>query len=177
MSRLGMRAWTQGEIARLLEMRAEGKMSYAEMGADLGFTREAIAGKLRKLEKPDRQAREGREPRKLNRRPPVEPHKPKQAKRKPNGRHSTKAAYRIVLAAKAEFKHKPVELDEYERSRLLGASLIDVCGCRYPLTDSAPHMFCDAPRQLGRSYCPHHMAKTNPKRAGTHSEKSAIKAA
>lgn len=182
MSRLGMRDWTQGEIARLLEMRAEGKLTYTEMGMELGFTRNAIAAKLRRLEKPEeireyqnKRAREGREPRKLNRRPPVVPHKPKAAKSKPKERHSTKAAYQIVLTSKAEFKHKPVELDEYERSRLPGASLVDVCGCRYPLTDSMPHMFCDAPRQLGKSYCKHHMEKTNPTWAGTHGEKSAVK--
>lgn len=166
----------------MLDMRAEGKLSYSEMGMELGFTRNAIAAKLRRLEKPketreyqNKRAKEGREPRKLNRKPPVEPRKPKAAKRKPKERHSTKAAYQIVLSAKTEFKHKPVELDEYERSRLPGASLIDVCGCRYPLTDSMPHMFCDAPRQVGKSYCKHHMDKTNPTWAGTHGEKSAVK--
>lgn len=189
MSRLGMRDWTQGEIARLLDMRAEGKLTYTEMGMELGFTRNAIAAKLRRLEKPEEtqryyEERQAKKPpeerRKLKRKAPEKPHKPKvakEAKSKPKERHSTKAAYQIVLAAKTEFKHKPVELDEYERSRLPGAPLIDVCGCRYPLTDSMPHMFCDAPRQIGKSYCSYHMAKTNPTRAGTNSEKSAIKAA
>lgn len=182
MSRLGMRDWTQVDIARLLEMRAEGKLTYSEMGIRLGFTRNAIASKLRRLEKPDetreyqnKRGKEGSEPRKRNRRPPAGPHKPKEAKRKPKDRHSTKAAYQIVLTAKAESKYKPIEMDEYERSRLPGASLMDVCGCRYPLTDIPPHMFCDAPRKVGKSYCTYHMGKTNPAWAGTHGEKSAIK--
>lgn len=184
MSRLGMRDWTQVDIARLLEMRAEGTLTYSEMGMRLGFTRNAIASKLRRLEKPDEtkryyEERQAKKPpeerRKLKRAAPEKPHKPRVAKSKPKERHSTKAAYQIVLSANTEFKHKPVELDEYERSRLPGASLIDVCGCRYPLTDNMPHMFCDAPRQLGKSYCAHHMGKTNPAWAGTHGEKSAIK--
>lgn len=188
MSRLGMRDWTQEEIARLLDMRAEGKLSYLEMGKELGFTRNAIAAKLRRLEKPEEtkryyEERQAKKPpeerRKLKRKATEKPHKPKEAKqaeKKPKGlHHSRKSAQQIILTVKAEFKHKPVELDEYERSRLPGASLIDVCGCRYPLTDSMPHMFCDAPRQVGKSYCTYHMDKTNPTWAGTHGEKSAIK--
>jgi len=41
---------------------------------------------------------------------------------------------------------------------LVGVSLRDVTGCRWPVNDSLPHMFCNQEQQAGRSYCTQHVA-------------------
>ena len=37
-------------------------------------------------------------------------------------------------------------------------SLFEVEGCRWPITDQPPHVFCNATQTPGSSYCPRHAA-------------------
>lgn len=71
---------------------------------------------------------------------------------------------------------KPIELDDYERERLPHAlSMNDNTGCKYPLTDTGPHLFCAHTRHEMKPYCSYHVVKCNPPGAGTGSEKRAHK--
>lgn len=70
-----------------------------------------------------------------------------------------------------EFKHP--ELDDYERARLPGVNMIDNFGCRYPLTEDGPHMFCGCKRVEMKSYCAYHVEKVAG--PGTRSERRAVR--
>lgn len=68
----------------------------------------------------------------------------------------------VIWTVRKAKKSTPInepKLDEYEKSRLPGVSLVDNNGCMYPLTESVPHMFCGCNRvELGR-YCEYHAEK------------------
>lgn len=68
----------------------------------------------------------------------------------------------------------PIELDEYELARLPHAKdMFNNEGCKYPLSDKGPHLFCAHERYQLKPYCTYHMAKCNPPGAGTRSERRA----
>lgn len=67
-----------------------------------------------------------------------------------------------------------IELDQYELSRLPGLTMAENEGCKYPLTDTGPHLFCSAPKMELKPYCAYHAVKcAGP---GTMSERRAHKA-
>lgn len=165
--------WSVSREDRLRELRKEGR-SYAEMAAVFGVSREAIAGKLRRLEngQADLEYRRNRNEAKADKKA-----KPEPAKAKDKLGRSTKAAWQIVMSAAAPREYKPMSKDEYDSSRLPGVRLEDLTGCRYPLTDVSTHLFCDAPRKDGSSYCGHHHSICQPVWAGSESERTAVKSA
>ncbi len=67
------------------------------------------------------------------------------------------------------------DLDEYELARLpYAVDLNSNTGCKYPLTDTGPHLFCSAPKMELKPYCAYHAVKcAGP---GTMSERRAHKA-
>jgi hypothetical protein len=68
------------------------------------------------------------------------------------------------------------DLDSYELKRLpFAADMVSNTGCKYPLTDTGPHMFCAHTRHEMKPYCAYHVVKCNPPGAGTGSEKRAHK--
>lgn len=64
-------------------------------------------------------------------------------------------------------------LDAYEISRLPGISMADNNGCKWPLTDTGPHMFCGCEKLELKPYCSYHVRKALG--FGTISERRAIK--
>jgi GcrA cell cycle regulator len=56
-------------------------------------------------------------------------------------------------------KYRVVELDEYERARLPGLTLVENDGCKWPLTDVGPFRFCGCSQVEGKPWCAHHQKK------------------
>lgn len=66
---------------------------------------------------------------------------------------------RFVLGVPNTVKFNEPKLDEYEKARLPGISLVGNAGCMYPLTAVGPHMFCGCNRVDSKRYCEYHAEK------------------
>lgn len=55
-------------------------------------------------------------------------------------------------------KFRVIELDEFERSRLPGLTLVENTGCKWPLSEG-PFRFCGCSQVEGKPWCAHHQKK------------------
>jgi hypothetical protein len=63
---------------------------------------------------------------------------------------------RIPTAHQSASRSSGVALLFTEPAMPIGAPLMEVTGCRYPLTADPPYLFCDAPKEIEKSYCSLH---------------------
>lgn len=187
--------WTDAEREEVLAMWQKGETSTV-IAAKFGVTRNAALGMIARLrEKMEAEAvgfkKDGRRPNPdsyelLRKRAAGTGGRPRLTDEERNRRRREKRRKRVATGKSVEqvlngaaWRQKaieraaamPWELDEYETGRLPGKSLMDCDGCMWPLTQTSPHMFCDAPRVAGKRYCSHHMAKRHGR--GTESERTA----
>jgi hypothetical protein len=52
--------------------------------------------------------------------------------------------------------------DDARRAFGKPCGLVEVEGCRWPISEGLPHMFCNAAQKPGRPYCPRHVALSLP---------------
>lgn len=124
--------WTEKNIRNAVKMWRDDK-SMAEIAEKIGSTRGSVAGMISRNRLMFE--RKGEEKEILH-----------------------KVKYKLNQGRK-EVEYIEPKLDEYEKARLPGVSLVDNDGCMYPLTESLPHMFCGCDRvELGR-YCEYHAKK------------------
>lgn len=137
--------WTEENMKKAAQMWDKG-LSMGEIAKELGTTRGSVSGKISRnrsmFPQKEKTVKE-----------------PVLIKKKLREYQKPSSAMRFVLGAPKTVKFKEPELDEYEKARLPGVSLVDNNGCMYPLTESVPHMFCGCNRvELGR-YCEYHAEK------------------
>lgn len=192
---MAKKQWTDAEREEVLAMWQKGETSTV-IAAKFGVTRNAALGMIARLrEKMEAEAvgfkKDGRRPNPdsyelLRKRAAGTGGRPRLTDEERNRRRREKRRKHVALGKSVEqvlngavWRQKaieraaamPWELDEYETGRLPGKALMDCDGCLWPLTQTSPHMFCDAPRVAGKRYCSHHMAKRYGR--GTESERTA----
>lgn len=148
--------WTEERVDQLRAMYANG-ISCSRIAAELGvgFTRNAVIGKVHRMGLPLRgQGRQ--EP---------QPKKPRVYKKREH-----KAKVRIVPANGNSSQLRVIQVSETSLAELRcaevtprGLTLLELQAgdCRYPYGDS-DFTFCGHPKISGSSYCPKHFALTRP---------------
>lgn len=192
---MAKKQWTDAEREKVLAMWQKGETSTA-IAERFGVTRNAALGMIARLrEKMEAEAvgfkKDGRRPNPdsyelLRKRAAGTGGRPRLTDEERNRKRREKRRKSVALGKSAEqvlngaeWRQKAAEraatmpwrLDEYEMDRLPGKTLVDCDGCMWPLTQTSPHLFCDAPRVAGKRYCTHHMAKRHGR--GTESERTA----
>lgn len=153
--------WSERAVVDLTLMWADG-LTCKQIGLKLGFTRNAIVGKVQRLKLPVPEGkkaviRKGRA---------VGPYKKKSTANtgqhhlitrivKANGNSNEMKVTQSITSA--QYKLRCVEVK-------CTVPFADVTGCRYTDGDG-PFLFCDGPQQAGSSYCtPHfHLTRQEPK--------------
>ena len=133
--------WTEADDTRLISMRDDG-LTYAEIGAAVGVTRNAISGRVNRL--------------KLVPRP--QDCAGKAAKRWANTERPVKAKP-MTLKPMNWRKGKPTPPKFFavlDAPKSNPVSLIERTGCCYPVTEAKPHLFCNA--DADGDYCKFHRA-------------------
>ena len=137
--------WTEARIEQLKALLALG-ISSQLIGDQMGISRNAIIGKVRRLGLQLTQRPGGKTPHR------------KKAASKPN-----------VPAIRAARKRYPVPQTrapaELSDSLRLSLEALKADSCRFPEGDVAPFRFCGHPQETGSSYCPGHRARCVPERA------------
>lgn len=173
--------WTNKSEARLTQIWNVEKLSAAECASVLGISRSAVMGKVHRLG--------------LDRRAPS----PVKASKRSGGNGSAGkyrgvvAAARKARAAKAAPKPDRIKLPPPQvftpagEDLAVGAwnalpgttpvalELLARDGCRWPIGEDAPFLFCGCKAAAGSSYCATH--KHRSQGVGTPSEQSAVKSA
>lgn len=159
--------WSEFQLGRLGDMWAAG-VSASEIGAEIGKSRSAVLGKVRRINLPFRVT--------LKRLPAGFPAKPK----KPRKFHMT-ARRRAAVHVDASIplpKPEPVDLGPDVWAPIPGTRPVtmEALGngmCRWPIGEGRPFLFCGCEAVDGRSYCPSHDAKSTGR--GTSYERYAVK--
>jgi len=143
--------WNEDRTSRLERLYREG-LSFREIAADIGVTRNAVIGKVHRMQLPTRDVILKTKP--VVRRPPP----------KPRSRRSSSG-----VIFKVNIKPDP-EPDPAVDYKCIITELNDTT-CRYPLWDtSTPHegrFYCGAPGaelSIGQPYCRKHARLCNPQR-------------
>jgi hypothetical protein len=128
--------WTSEQDARLVELWNAGKSAEEVALAIEGKTRNAVVGRVSRLRRAGQilAKRDSKHKNAAHRRP-----------RKPRAPKPQRAP-KIVL--------KPI-VDTLEGSVVL----LDVTGCKWPVTSSSPHRFCNRDRLGNEPYCEGHLAR------------------
>ena len=128
-------------------------LSAAEIAASMGFTRNAVLGKVHRLGIGGRECDGNRA---YSRRTPEQIEATKREKEQ--RRRERRRAYRATIV-KSEINLSALRCIEVEP---LHKSLADLGrnDCRYPYGDNAPYTFCGNPQREGHSYCGPHFALT-----------------
>jgi len=140
--------WTEEKTARLREMHAAGKR-YPIIGAALGFTRNAIAGKVLRLGL-DKRAR-----------PKTRPRTARIGKTRADSDRGVtqRIAQKLRIRSEANGGAQIVECvvrDELPQpAEFLGVTFADLADehCRFPRGEGASIVFCGQPRLAGKPYC------------------------
>lgn len=143
-------AWTNKREDRLRELWNNTGLSASEIAEELGgnVTRNSVIGKARRMKLP-------------NKAPTKETtHKPETG---PWKRAAREREMRQRILAKIKAKRPTIPTDakpsKAEAWQALPGSmpvaLGDVTGCRWPIGQDSPYLFCNEPVD-GRSYCAHH---------------------
>lgn len=127
--------WTEPRTEKLKELWTL-HLSASQIAEEIGdgITRSAVLGKVHRLE--------------------LEPHGP-----------SPRAPYRTFARIIAPRRKPAAKAPEPESvfTGPLNITFVDLQPnhCRYPVTDSPPHLFCGQPKARGASYCHHHYGITH----------------
>lgn len=141
--------WTEGNTEKAAEMWANGA-TMSQIAKVVGVSRNAVSGKISRTRDmfPEKGVAQARIENVIT---PL--------KRKPVENQKPSSAMRFVLGAPKTVKFKEPKLDEYEKARLPGVSMVENNGCMYPLTSDGPHMFCGCERVDSKRYCEYHAEK------------------
>jgi GcrA cell cycle regulator len=126
-------------------------LSAAEIAASMGFTRNAVLGKVHRLGIGGRECDSNRT---YVKKTPAEIEATK--RKKEQRRRERRRAHRAAIV-KSTINLEALRCVEVEP---LHKSLADLGrkDCRYPYGDNAPYTFCGNPQRKGHSYCGPHMA-------------------
>lgn len=144
--------WSDDRVDQAAGMWADG-MTIAQIGAAMGVSAFSIRGIARRRR--DRF--------------------PERARGRAEGeRRETKSA-KAAPGARKEPRVPTIEPSTFDLGRMRHAkTLLEIgpCECRWPLTDSGPHLFCADVALAGKSWCAHHYGRLVG--AGTRSEQNAV---
>lgn len=143
------KGWTEDNTKKAAEMWANGA-TMSQIAKVVGVSRNAVSGKISRTRDifPEKGVAQARIEKIIT---PL--------KRKAVEHQKPSSAMRFVLGAPKTVKFNEPKLDEYEKARLPGVSLVDNNGCMYPLTENGPHMFCGCERVDSKRYCEYHVEK------------------
>lgn len=133
--------WTPEVFEAMKLMWTEGK-SAAEIGRKLGFSRNAVLGKIH------RHNLEKLLPRHSVPKSTVPPE------------HRAKRRRRVLPSLPALKAVKPLRAAPPPAAPdATRVSILDVTGCKWAMTAAPPHLFCNGDRVEGRPYCAHHESR------------------
>lgn len=143
------KGWTEDNTKKAAEMWANGA-TMLQIAHMVGVSRSAVSGKISRNRDlfPEKGVAQARAEKII---------RPLEIKKGEGQKPSS--AMRFVLGAPKTVKFNEPKLDEYEKARLPGVSLVENKGCMYPLTESAPHRFCGCNRVDSKRYCEYHAEK------------------
>lgn len=146
--------WSEDRVADLTRLWAEG-LSCSQIGNQLGFTRNAIVGKIQRLNLPTPEGKKATVRKEKTIRPRIKrssaTHKYTMTRLVRGGNYRPDSAHQFTVIQTAEFKLRCVEIEP------LNFTLADLPanGCHYIPGDDL--LYCGHPIKDGSSYCvPHH---------------------
>lgn len=138
--------WTDERVTQMRAMALKG-LSATEIGRALKCSRNAVLGKLHRLDVAAGKVVKPRGPLRAERRSSVSP----------------AAATLCLKAIPGVAMLRPLPLSRRKPAELVpgeACGILNVTGCKWPVGESeaviGSHLFCNAEKAHGRSYCAHH---------------------
>lgn len=153
-----MSDWSPDDDARLIEMLAAG-LSATQIGAALGRSRSAVIGRTHRLEHAGKTL--------IRVRGPLKPSGSRKytartiANRLPQPVVTPQKRATTGILSPAKVRAAPVLVvpPPPPPSTDNAVDILEVTGCRFPVSNDAPHRFCNHAKRHEDSYCEYHKAR------------------
>jgi hypothetical protein len=161
--------WTDEMVATMIRLRDQGYSS-SQIGGVLGVSRNAVIGKVHRLG-----LQHTRLPRKAGIMPPSRETEVGRSRKRILMPPKVKQMRQLAAMMRDVESSPSARLPDLPSAtgEPMSVSLLELTGCKFAVNAAKPgeeHLFCNAPRKFGSSYCPdcHARCYTKPHRTGKH---------